>query len=222
MHFYRSIIPHTAMLLLGLIMCSCKSTDVTMVSASEFNASSPMNATSAAAKLTSGDTIEVSVEVDGRVEVDLHRATVSDLGNVTLPLIGDVPVSGVGFNIARSRITSRYEAYYVTKPVVMLSRGGEDGVGEWGQVLVTGRGVDNPGPVPLSSVSGIRLSAAIQAAGGFAPGANVSKIQVTRMDKRGRKLKVVVDFDAIGAGGNAEADILLKDGDIVNVPERIW
>ena len=217
----RSFITAAIMLMVGCVMPGCETSDVTLVGVRDFNLSSPRTGFTTVASLDAGDMIELSVEVDGNSEVPLYEASVNHLGYVTLPLIGDVQVGGMKLDAARKKIAERYETYYVTKPVIMVALAGADS-GAWGQVLVTGRGVDNPGPVPLPSSSGMRLSAAIQAAGGFAPSANTSKIQITRIDSRGRRLRVVVDFDDIGSGGDAEADVLLRAGDIVNVTERIW
>ena len=208
-------------LLFSLVMAGCETPDVTTVDTADFSTSASIAKSASAAKLASGDTIELSVEVDGRMEVPLHQATINYLGFVTLPLIGDVQVGGLGLDIARAILTKRYGSLYVTSPVIMLSMVSEENTSEWGQVSVMGR-VNNPGPVQLPSGAGMRLSAAIQAAGGFAPSAKTAEIQVTRIDKRGRRLRVVVDFNEIGASGNADADIKLMDGDIVNVPERIW
>ena len=206
-------------IILALVLVSgCAGPDAEITDAGYF--SSTGSSAMRVAELSSGDTIEVSVEVDGRVEVSPHQASINHMGYVTLPLVGDVHIGGVGIDVARSVITQRYNAYYVSDPVVMVAMAGEGGSG-WGQVSVLGR-VETPGPVDLASGAGIRLSAAIQEAGGFAPSANTSKIQVTRVDKRGRKLRVVVDFDEIGKSGNAEEDLMLIAGDIVNVPERYW
>jgi len=208
-------------LLVGVVLNGCTASDVMFVSPEDFDSSLPMKGASEAAILATGDTIEISVEVDGRIEVPLYQASINHNGFVTLPLVGDVEIAGVSFEVARLIISNRYSAYYVSKPVVMLSPANQSDGGGLGQVSVMGK-VRNPGPVPLASGSGIRLSAAIQTAGGFAPSAKTSEIQITRIDQRGRKLRVVVDFDKIGAAGDAQADIQLKDGDIVNIPERIW
>jgi polysaccharide export outer membrane protein len=197
-----------------ILFAGCVSQDAEITDAGYF--SSTGSRTMRVAELSSGDTIEVSVEVDGRKEVSSHEANVNHMGYVTLPLVGDVHIGGVGIDVARSVITQRYQAYYVSDPVVMVTM-----AGGWGQVSVLGR-VEIPGPVELTSGAGIRLSAAIQEAGGFAPSANTSKVQVTRMDRRGRKLRVIVDFDEIGQSGNADEDLMLFAGDIVNVPERYW
>ena len=186
-----------------------------------FSSTEPGVGSMRGAEISSGDTIEISVEVDGRKEVSLHQAVVNHLGFVTLPLVGDVHVAGVGMDAARSLIAEKYGSYYVSDPVVMIAMAGDGGSGGWGQVSVLGR-VENPGPVKLTSGAGMRLSAVIQESGGFAPSANTSKIQVTRVDRRGRKLRVIVDFDEIGKSGNVAEDLTLLAGDIVNVPERYW
>jgi polysaccharide export outer membrane protein len=170
--------------------------------------------------LASGDNLEVSVEVDGAMEVSMHRSEINYEGMVTLPLVGDVKIGGLMLTQARDVIANAYKPYYVQPPVVMLELMDSDAINEWGFITVLGR-VNEPGPVPLPSQKGINLSAAIQAAGGFATSAKTSDIRVSRTDELGLKTRVSVDFDEIGEG-NAKADILLIDGDIVHVPERIF
>lgn len=173
-------------------------------------------------ELSVGNTIEVSIEVDGSMEVISHRAQINQQGRVTLPLVGDVEIDGYTLSKARGVIADTYGAYYVNPPVVMISLliDPEDG-GEWGAVTVTGR-VGQPGRVPLRSQNGMNLTEVIQLAGGFAPSAKKSDIRISRTDELGMKISVSVDFDEIGQEGNAEADIKLIDGDIVYVPERIF
>jgi len=155
---------------------------------------------SQARDLVPGDGVEVSVEVDGRMEVSLHRAELNHQGIVTLPLVGDVKIGGMKLAAARDVIAKTYGAYYVNPPVVMLALMDGDVVGEWGFVTVLGR-VNKPGRVPLQKTSDIRIS---------------------RTDEMGMKTRVSVDFKQIGQAGNADADIMLIDGDIIYVPERIF
>jgi len=204
-----------------ILFAGCVSQDAELTDAEYFSSTESGAGVMRVAEISAGDTIEISVELDGSIEVSPHQAVVNHLGFVTLPLVGDVHIGGVGIDVARSVIAKRYGAYYVSDPVVMITLAGDGGSSGWGQVSVLGR-VGNPGPVDLASGDGMRLSAVIQDAGGFAPSANTSKIQVTRMDQRGRKLRVIVDFDEIGESGNADEDLILYAGDIVNVPERYW
>lgn len=175
----------------------------------------------AESELVSGDSVELSVEVDGNMEVAMHRARVDARGVVTLPLVGEVRVAGMKLEDARKAIFARYGDYYVNPPVIMLATIDENEVHEWGQVTVLGR-VNRPGIVPLPSSRGINLSAAIQEAGGFASSAKSTDIRISRTSKTGKKNRVSVNFDEIGLLGKAEADLKLIDGDIVYVPERIF
>jgi len=202
----------------GIAGCT---TNGTMGEASDFTLPDHKPEPVQATELVPGDSIEISVEVDGRMEVLLHRASLNHQGVATLPLVGDVRLGGLGLDIARAVIAKRYGTLYVSTPVVMMSLVRADAVAEWGQVRVLGR-VRQPGPVPLTSASGINLSAAIQGAGGFATSAKTTEIQVTRPSATGNRLRVVVDFNKIGREGDTEADLRLMDGDIVFVPERIF
>lgn len=179
------------------------------------------NGTSQARALAPRDGVEISVEVDGRMEVSLHQAEINQQGIVTLPLVGDVKIGGMRLAEARDVIARTYGAYYVNPPVVMLKMIGGDEVGEWGFVTVLGR-VNKPGRVPLQSQEGINLSAAVQLADGFAPSAKTGDIRISRTDELGLKTRVSVDFKQIGQAGNADADVMLFDGDIIYVPERIF
>lgn len=208
------------MCLMGLL-AGCETTDVTSVNVEDFTELSPSANVKTVAGLDVGDAIDISVEVDGKMEYSMHQAEVSRLGYVTLPLVGDVFVKGLSLEVARAEVRKRYSKYYVSTPVVMLSLIAEAGVAEWGQVSVLGR-VQNPGPVELDNASGMRLSAAIQAAGGFSSSAKVSQIQITRTDSMGKRIQVEIDFNSIGKAGDADADLILYAGDIVNVPERHW
>jgi polysaccharide export outer membrane protein len=171
--------------------------------------------------LSPGDSVKLSVEVDGVMEVSEHPAEINRGGMVTLPLVGDVKVGGLTLAEARDSIAKTYGEYYVNPPVVMLTLAGDGSGGEWGYVTVLGR-VNQPGRVPLQSPDGINLSAAVQLAEGFAPSARTSAIKVTRTDELGLQTRVTVDFEEIGEAGNVNADILLFEGDIVHVPERIF
>ena len=204
----------------GVLLIGCSTMDTTSVSADGFRLSR-QGGSSQAKDLVPGDGVEVSVEVDGSMEVSLHRAELNHQGMVTLPLGGDVKIGGMKLAAARAVIAKTYGAYYINPPVVMLALTDGDAVGEWGFVTVLGR-VNKPGRVPLQSQKGINLSAAVQLAGGFAPSAKQSDIRVSRVDENGKKLRVSIDFEQIGLAGNADADILLVDGDIIYVPERIF
>lgn len=202
-----------------LFSMGCTTTDVTPVSPTGFAQTAAANVKPEEMNLAAGDTIELSVEVDGQMEVSRHRAPINFSGKVTLPLVGDVKISGLRLEQARTVIANAYGSYYVNPPVVMLTTIEDVDAGDWGAVTVTGK-VGKPGLVPIASAKGIRLSAVIQAAGGFAASAKSSSILITRTDAGGKRVQVTVDYNDIGQKGNVEADIYLKDGDVIYVPER--
>lgn len=172
-------------------------------------------------KLMPGDAVDLSVEVDGRLEVASHRGVINSQGIATFPLIGDVKIGGFTLGAARGTISKAYSAFFVRSPVIMINTVGEQDEGEWGFVTVTGR-VGRPGRVRIPSSKGIKLTTAIQESGGFAGSAKKSEVRISRTNPEGRKLRVSVNYNTIGQDGNVDADVDLKDGDIVYVPERIF
>ena len=203
-----------------MLQMGCVTSGDTSVSAQDFMQNKP-NRSSPLSELAMGDTIELSVEVDGNMEVLSHRAQINQQGMVTLPLVGDVEIKDCTLNKARGIIAETYGAYYVNPPVIMLALTVDSEDGEWGAVTVIGR-VGQPGRVPLNSQNGMNLTEAIQLSGGFSGSAKKSDIRISRTDELGMKTQVSIDFDEIGEKGNANADIKLIAGDIVYVPERIF
>ncbi len=199
----------------------CATTGSTGTSTAEFMKSSGQKEATEITSLAAGDSIELSVEVDGVMEVSLHRAVINHKGIATLPLVGDVRIGGLSMEEARAVIANTYGGYYVHPPVVMVSQVEDPADGAFGYVTMTGK-FSQPGLVQIRSARGIKLTAAIQAAGGFAPSAKQNEIRISRVEKDGRKIQVAIDYNTIGQQGNADADVTLVDGDIVYVPERIF
>ena len=216
--FFREVFPLGVLVV--TLLSGCVSTNNTLVEPQAFMDRKQEVAT-VARVLEDGNTVELSVEVDGTMEVSFHRAELNRQGVVTLPLVGDVKIGGLSLDEARRIIGLVYSDYYVSTPVIMISLANDTEVTEWGFVTVLGR-VGQPGRVPLSSSSGIKLSGVIQQAGGFAPSAKSSEIRITRTEEGDRKIQTTIDFEDIGRRGNVSADLTLLDGDIVFVPERIF
>lgn len=207
-------------IVMALALSSCE-TPMVGTDISEFNKLPPPGGiVTTETSLVAGDVIQLSVEVAGVEEIASRQVVINQLGYVTLPLIGDVSIGGMTPELSRTMIAGRYSEYYVATPVVMLSLVSRGASSEWGQVTVLGW-VNNPGPVSLSSGDGIRLSSAIQSAGGFSANAKKTAVRVTRQDSAGNKYQVEIDYNSIGQEGQSESDLKLFDGDIVYVPERI-
>lgn len=215
------LISRFSVLALLALLAACAIDDVSTVSTEAFVQKNAAVAKPTSSTLAKGDLVEVSVEVDGVMEVSRHRMGINDFGYVTLPLVGDVYVGGMTIGQARMIIGRTYGVYYVNKPVIMLSRADTPEAGEYGYVTVMGR-VGKSGRVALSAAEGIRLSDAIQLAGGFAASARQDAIRISRVEAGGKKIQVTVDYKDIGKSGKAEADVILLPGDIIYVPERIF
>lgn len=200
------------------VVGGCSNLNVTEVSPDKFAAFHPE--TVCERELKSGDVLSFSVEVDGKPEILSRRATVDHEGRITVPLVGDLQVAGRILSEVRNVLKTTYSGFYVSEPLVTLILENEPDEGAWGTVTVLGQ-VENPGSVPLTA-SSLRLSEAIQRAGGFASGARQDAVRVSRMSSEGRQVQCVIDFRLIGQMGLSDSDLKLFPGDVVYVPERIF
>jgi len=81
--------------------------------------------------------------------------------------------------------------------------------------------VNKPGALVVKMSKGITLLQAIAQAGGTADGASKSGIVIKRRDKKtGREIKIKVNLKDIIKG--KKPDIVLQEGDVVYVPEKIF
>jgi len=87
------------------------------------------------------------------------------------------------------------------------------------RVFVMGR-VTKPGAITAKLSEGVTLLQAIADAGGLAEGAKEGSITITRKDKTGKEQKIRVNLKSIIKG--KKKDIVLREGDVVYVPESFW
>ena len=87
--------------------------------------------------------------------------------------------------------------------------------------MVLGR-VRTPGRVNIPPTQDLTVSAAIQQAGGLDTSAKDSSVRVTRRSLEGSPEVFIIDFSAIGSRGRSENDLVLKPGDLIFVPERVF
>lgn len=165
-----------------------------------------------------GYRISVTVMIGDRVEVGPKDFMVSDRGELILPLLGRVPCEGLTINALHSRLAGMYGEFFADPEVFVAFAYSDDGISPYGQVLVQGR-VHREGWINIPPTRNLRLSHAIQRAGGFASSALRRKVAVTRRDDNGEQHKIIVDFKAIGKNGALEKDIILEPNDVVYVDE---
>jgi len=153
--------------------------------------------------LRRGDAVRISLR--GIPQPDEIQDVVDDLGWVTLPLIGNVPVEGLTTAEAEKAIVDRYiEAGIYSKINVTI-------VAQEAEYFVQGE-VQKVGRYPLAGE--LTLLQAIAAAGGYTDFANPRKIRVIR----GNEVK---QYNAVRIEARREEDPLIKSNDIIIVP-RGW
>jgi len=145
--------------------------------------------------LDSGDKLRVVVfgqqGITGSYMVDAG-------GNVSLPLIGEVPARGFTTQQLSSMISERLKQGYVREPHVTV------GIETYRPFFILGE-VTNPGQYPY--VANMTVENAIAIAGGFSPRADKRDVQLTRSAGNQRFRRVPLNY-------------LLRPGDTVQVKER--
>lgn len=139
---------------------------------------------------------------------------VSQNGSVTVPHLGTVKISGKSIEEVRDDLYEPYNRDYYVNPhieVIVLSYAERS-------VTVIGK-VNRQGLVPFPSEEGLTLLEAIALAGGWSADRLADKRNVTiiRRGEDGDKFTIEVD-----ARNLTTKDYQLQEGDVVNVPERIW
>ncbi len=167
--------------------------------------------------------LRVSVSAGGRVEVPEQVKTVSEKGEISLPLIGSVVCEGLTLKEVSDTFSKLYGQFIrgpqVSVEFVYEGRPGE--ISPWGSVVVSGD-VGHPGRVNIPPTRDLTLSQAIQLAGGAPKTADQSSIVVYRRLKEGTVKKIEVNLLAVAKQGQRDKDIVLEPGDSIYVPESIW
>jgi len=159
---------------------------------------------------------QVAVEVFG--EDDLRtNGRLNAEGNLSLPLLGSVHLSGLTLTQATSRVTELYARDYLVNPKVNVS------LVSYAKRRFTMLGqVNRPGSfeMPEGSPGGIDLLEAVAMAGGYTRIAAPERITVRRHGPKGDEvLKVDGKRLARGAG---EKNFMVLPGDTITVGESIF
>ena len=152
----------------------------------------------AAYRLGSGDRIRVTVygheDLSGEFEVDSQ-------GNVSLPLILDVPVRGTTIESTELAITNKLQPDYLKHPRVSVE------VLSYRPFYIIGE-VKTPGSYPY--VSGMTVLNAVALAGGYTYRARTKAVLITRPEGA-EQMKIT-----------ARSDTSVLPGDVIEVPERFF
>ena len=136
-------------------------------------------------------------------------------GNISLPLIGKLRVTGLTLAEASDLIAGKY-AVYLKRPVITVGLLAPRPL----KIGISGE-VDNPGSYEVA-LNGDRVkfpsvTDLIEQAGGITTLANVRNVQITRTIK-GRQLIFTSDLWSLLTQGRLDQDISLRDGDTIFIP----
>jgi polysaccharide export outer membrane protein len=149
-------------------------------------------------RLGVGDKLKISVygenDLSGTFEVDA-------LGNVAMPLVGEMPARGRGIGEFRDAVSRKLAGGYLVNPKVAVE------VVNYRPIFVHGE-VRNGGEYPFKN--GLKLRDAIAVAGGYTYRANKNHVLLTREG----------DADEIRIGLPTDLDVL--PGDNIRIPERFF
>lgn len=166
-------------------------------------ASSP--ADSAEYRLVTGDKLRIEVYKDPQLSQSLE---IRPDGQITLPLIGDVPAAGATPRELAATLTERLREY-ITAPVVTVI------VAEATPLMVYVMGeVNNPGSQTVRGP--VTMLQALAIAGGFKDFANTRRIRILRKNANGTIDTIPFDYRA--AVNRPDRPVMLQPGDTVIVP----
>ena len=202
----------------ALLLAACAGTrggpipyDVKEFGAADAPAAPPLEADYRIAPL---DKIRVNVfqveALSGDYQVDL-------MGNLAMPLIGNVPAVGLTTNELQQSLVQRLGQRYLTNPDITV------GISESSSRTVTVDGsVRRPGAVPLQS--GLTLMQAVALAGGTDENANPHRVAVFRQ-VQGQRMAAAFDLTSIRHGEAQDptvyrGDIIVVDGSRVRAAQR--
>lgn len=135
--------------------------------------------------------------------------TIDSRGYLYLPLIGEVKASGLTINELRRKLNDRLKAF-VKEPQVEVSIAAFRSQ----KVFIAGE-VQRPGVVPITDQP-LTLVDALSQVGGPTEEADYYDVMLTRGDRRAR-----LNIDRLYYAGDTSVNVLLQDGDVVSVPDRL-
>lgn len=168
-------------------------------------------------RLAAGD--EVTVEIEQDREGGFAKV-VSATGEIDVQPLGRVKVAGRSAAEAQAEIKRLLEKdYYYTATVrVSIDRRSRTVV-KAGQITMSGE-IRLVGPMDLMEGEKLTVSQAVLKAGGFGAFANQRKVQVTRSEGGGSR-QFYVDVKEILEKGLVGKDVVVQDGDRINVPRAM-
>ncbi len=159
------------------------------------------------------DYLKISLFVADELQFSTELRVSQD-GSISVPHLGSIEVGGKSIDEVRNALYEPYNRDYYVNPHIEIT------VLAYSERTVTVIGkVNRQGMVPFPSEKGLTLLEAIAAAGGWSNDrlADKKKVTITRTSKTGEKNVISIDAREL-----TTKDYPLEEGDLVNVPERIF
>jgi polysaccharide biosynthesis/export protein len=165
--------------------------------------------------LQPGDTLQISVWQDPKLN---RQVVVGPDGMIAFPLAGHIKAEGITPQSLEGLLRSRLKKNYTGQLDVTVSLAAvnpTEASASKPRVYISGE-VLKPGPILLKPP--INIAQAVALAGGVSPFAASKRIQVHRIIN-GVETVLLFDYKAFQAGEPGE-NIMLRNGDVIIVPER--
>ena len=163
-----------------------------------------------------GETIEVFVLEDesfnGLYEVRLG-------GYILVPRVGRAYVEGKTQEEAEAEISDRLKEQVINASVLVERPNAMEAVEKDGGIIFLTGEFQKPGPFNIIKGRVPTLASAFIRAGGETHRADMAKVRVMRL-VNGRNQIEIVDLNEIINGNDLGSDMVLRDGDIVQIPAR--
>lgn len=178
---------------------------------------------SLAASLTAADKSEYKLQPSDVLTITVHgqpdlttKTRVSADGNISFPLLGKVPVSGLTVREVEAKLKELLEADYLVTAQVLIF------IEEYRlrQVSVIGE-VNKPGKYDMPLERSVTLLEAIAMAGGFTKDADTRNVSIMRMEA-GMQKTFKINVKEMTDKGAKEKDPLIEPDDVVVVPESFF
>ena len=150
-------------------------------------------------------------------EQDMDRTVrVSQTGEISFPLVGNIKVGGLSQSEAESLMAEKLKEYIVSPQVTVF-------VKEYGnkKVFVLGE-VAKPGSYELPPESRLTVLEAISLAGGFTAVAAKDRTRVIRTTADGKSRSFTIEVTDITSNGRKEKDLALEPNDVVFIPQSFF
>ncbi|MEX0323935.1 MAG: polysaccharide biosynthesis/export family protein [Puniceicoccaceae bacterium] len=177
------------------------------------NAGAAPTGPSSSYQVASLDYLKISLFVADELQFSTELR-VGQNGSISVPHLGALEISGKSIEEVREALYEPYNRDYYVNPHIEIT------VLAYSERTVTVIGkVNRQGMVPFPSEKGLTLLEAIAAAGGWSNDrlADKRKVTITRTEANGEKTVIEVDAREL-----TTKDYPLEEGDLINIPERIF